>query len=93
MNDPDALQRSLYAKHRGASRDNRVLHRVRNGTSSSSGDDGMRSSDASTNRVPSSCERTTNSGNTPSTRANAMRTMRRTRTNHRSQDDRHIRVR
>lgn len=93
MNDQDALLRSLYAIHRGASRDNRVLHRVRNGKSSSSGDDDRRSSDANSSHVPNSCERTTNSGNIPSTRANAKRTMRRTRTNHRSQDDRHIRVR
>ena len=83
MNDPDALLRSPYAKHRGVSRDNRFLHDRRNGTSSSSGDDGRRSSDANTSHVPSKRVRTTIPANNPSTKANAMRTMRQTRTSRR----------
>ena len=56
---------------------------VPDGKSSSDGDDARRSSDASTSHVPSSCVRTTNPGNTPSTKDYAKRTMRRTRTNRR----------
>lgn len=43
----------------------------------------MHSSDASTNRVPNSYERTTNPANSPNTKDYAKHTMRRSRTNRR----------
>ena len=56
---------------------------VRDGMSSNSGGDDRCSNDASTSHVPSTNVRTTNPANSPSTKENAKRTMRQTRTNRR----------
>ena len=83
MNAPDALRRSHDGLRDDACHDSRGGYDVPDGTSSDGDDDGKRSSDASTSHVPSSCARTTNSGNNPSTKDYAMRTMRRSRTSRR----------
>ena len=56
------------------------------GKSSSSGDDGRRSNDASTSHVPSSDEHATNSGSSPSTKDYAKRTMTIPKTSRRCKD-------
>lgn len=78
------LPHSLFVLRWYASLDSLRVLDVLYGTSSSDGDDGMRSNDASTNHVPNNCGRTTNSDNIPNTKDYTKRTMRRTRTNRRS---------
>ncbi len=92
-NDPDALLHIRDAIRGDACRGSHDADDVRDGKSNSGGgDDGKRSNDASTSHVPSSCVRTTNSGNNPNTKDCAMRTMRRTRTNRILPDGRHKQV-
>ena len=63
----------------------RMLDDVRDGKSSSDGDDAMHSSDANTSHTTSSCDSTTNSDNIPNTKGCSMHTMPDSRTNRRSQ--------
>lgn len=82
-NDPDALLHIRDAIRGDACRGSHDADDVRNGKSNSGGgDDGKRSSDASTSHTTSSYVRTTNSGNIPNTKDCSMRTKRLTRTNH-----------
>lgn len=83
MNDPDALPHNLCDLCRDASRGNRDAVDVRDGRSNRGGDDGRHSSDANTSHAPNSDVQTTNSGNIPNTRVNAMRPMPNSRTNRR----------
>ena len=92
MNDQDVQQHILCVLRRDASRDILRVRGERDGKSSNSDDDDKRSNGANTSHVPSSCVRTTNSGNIPSTRENAKRTMRRSRTNRRLQVCKYIRA-
>ena len=81
--DRDAPWRTLCALRSDASHSSRGVPLVLDGKSSSSGGDDRCSNDANTSHVPSKHVRTTIPANSPSTKANAMRTMRQTRTSRR----------
>ena len=76
-------RRTLYEKLGGTGRGIRGGYDVRDGKSTSGGDDAMRSSDANTSRTTSSYAHTTNSDNIPNTKDYAMRTNSESRTNRR----------
>ena len=77
------LRHILYEKPGDTGRGIRGGYDVRDGKSTSGGDDATRSSDASTSHTTSSYAHTTNSDNIPNTKDYAMRTNSDSRTSRR----------